>query len=104
MSRRYSLTQAARSDLIEIDDYLRAESPQAAVRVRAGLRAAMRKLAEHPGIGHLREDLADEPLRFWPVYSYLIIYRAEKRPIQIIRVLHGSRDVRRLLSAYLQYT
>ena len=58
----------------------------------------MRKLAEHSGMGHLREDLADEPLRFWAVYSYLVIYRAEMRPIQVIRVLHGSRDVQRILS------
>jgi plasmid stabilization system protein ParE len=43
----------------------------------------MRKLAEYPGMGHLREDLADEPLRFWPLYSYLIIYRAAARPIEI---------------------
>jgi antitoxin ParD1/3/4/toxin ParE1/3/4 len=59
----------------------------------------MKLLAQHPLLGHLREDLADEPLRFWPVYSYLIIYRAEKRPIQVVRVLHGARDVKRLLSS-----
>jgi toxin ParE1/3/4 len=42
-------------------------------------------------------DLASEPLRFWPVYSYLIIYRPELRPLQVVRILHGSRDVRRIL-------
>jgi antitoxin ParD1/3/4/toxin ParE1/3/4 len=59
----------------------------------------MAKLARTPGMGHLREDLADEPLKFWPVYSYLIIYRPETRPLQIVRVLHGARDLRRLLSS-----
>jgi antitoxin ParD1/3/4/toxin ParE1/3/4 len=98
MSRRFLLTPAARSDLIEIDEYLRQESTQAATRVLARLRNAMRRLAERPGMGHLREDLADEKLRFWPVYSYLIIYRADVRPIQVVRVLHGSRDVRSLLA------
>ncbi len=48
-------------------------------------------------MGHLREDLAEEPLRFWPVYSYLIIYRPDSRPLEIVRVLHGARDVRNLL-------
>jgi antitoxin ParD1/3/4/toxin ParE1/3/4 len=57
----------------------------------------MRKLARIPGMGHSREDLADESLRFWPVYSYLIIYRPESRPLEVVRVLHGSRDVRRIL-------
>ncbi|MBM3748257.1 MAG: type II toxin-antitoxin system RelE/ParE family toxin [Acidobacteria bacterium] len=98
MSRQYSLTPAARADLVEIDSYLRRESPQAATQVRTKLRDAMRGLAERPGMGHLREDLADEPLRFWPVYSYLIIYRIEARPLQIVRVLHASRDVHKLLS------
>lgn len=50
-------------------------------------------LAERPGIGRLREDLADEPLRIWPVYSYLIIYRPETRPLQIIRIVSGYRDL-----------
>jgi len=57
----------------------------------------MRLLAERPGIGHTRADLADEIVRFWPVFSYLVIYRADMKPIQIVRVLHGKRDVRRLL-------
>jgi plasmid stabilization system protein ParE len=41
-----------------------------------------------PGMGRLRRDLAAEPLRFWHVRSYLIIYRREKRPIEIVAVLH----------------
>lgn len=57
----------------------------------------MRKLAQMPEVGHLRQDLSEEPLRFWMIYSYLIIYRPETRPLQILRVLHASRDVRRLL-------
>lgn len=49
-------------------------------------------------MGHLREDLTRRPFRFWPVYSYLIVYRPETRPIQILRVLHGARDVKSLLA------
>ena len=48
-------------------------------------------------MGHLRTDLAQEPLRFWPVYSYLIIYRPDAEPLEIVRVLHGARDVAQLL-------
>lgn len=97
MSPGFVLTPAARSDLVEIDHYLRHKSADAAGRVRAKLRDALRKLAKRPQMGHLREDLADESLRFWPVYSYLIIYRAEVRPLQVIRILHASRDVQSLL-------
>ncbi len=61
--------------------------------MREELRAAMRKLAEFPRIGHLRQDLADQSLRFCRVCSYLIVYRAEATPLQIVRVLHGARDI-----------
>jgi len=94
---RYLLTPVARDDIVAISNFISQTNPLAAQRVRATLREAMRKLARRPGIGHLREDLADEPLRFFSVHRYLIIYRAEVRPIQVVRVLHGSRDVRAIL-------
>jgi plasmid stabilization system protein ParE len=54
-----------------------------------------RRLARHPYIGHERDDLMTrEDVRFWPVYSYLIIYRPSTRPLEILRVLHGKRDVK----------
>lgn len=95
---RYTLTPAARADLQEIDDYLRGKSSAAARLVRSKLREAMRRLSQRPGLGHLRDDLAAEPVRFWRVYSYLIVYRDEIRPIQVLRVLHGARDVRQILT------
>jgi antitoxin ParD1/3/4/toxin ParE1/3/4 len=91
--KRYSLTPDARSDLREIRDYISRDSPDAAKSVLAQLRTAMQRLAETPGIGHLREDLEEEALRVWPVYSYLIIYRMDLQPQQIVRVLHGARDI-----------
>jgi len=94
---RFVLTSAARSDLEDIHDFIFLDSPAAAARVRNELRGAMRRLAIHPQLGHLRSDLADEPLRFWQVFSYLIIYRPETDPLEVVRVLHASRDVRSLL-------
>jgi plasmid stabilization system protein ParE len=41
----------------------------------------------------MREDLLTPSLRFWPVGSYLVIYLAEKQPIEIVAVVHGARDV-----------
>jgi len=48
---------------------------------------------------HFRSDLAKEALRFWHVRSFLIIYRSEKRPIEIVRVLGGARDVAAILES-----
>lgn len=94
---RYLLTDLAEADIREIISSIRDRSSQSADRVKAELQEAMRWLAEFPNIGHLREDLTDESLRFWCVYSYLIAYRPDTRPIEIIRVLHGARDVESIL-------
>jgi antitoxin ParD1/3/4 len=51
-----------------------------------------------PGAGHWRKDLTDESVRFFAVYSYLIVYRPETKPLQVVAILHGSRDVERILS------
>ena len=55
------------------------------------------QLGLEPGLGHVREDLTGRPLKFWPVYSYLVVYDPETKPIQIIRVLHGMRDIEDIL-------
>jgi plasmid stabilization system protein ParE len=94
---RFVLTPAARGDLEEIVDFIAKDSPDAAQRVRRELQDSMRKLARTPEMGHFRKDLCAEPLRFWQVYSYLIIYRSETRPLQILRVLRAARDVRTIL-------
>lgn len=94
----YLLSDAARDDLLAIWDYLAEEAGSAiADRMMADLEAAMRKLARAPGLGHRREDLTDQPVRFWLVHSYLIIYADKSKPLAIARVLHASRDVRALL-------
>jgi plasmid stabilization system protein ParE len=59
--------------------------------------SAFADLVRYPGMGHFRGDLVANPLRFWRVRDYLIIYRSEKKPLEIVRVLHGKRDVQALL-------
>jgi antitoxin ParD1/3/4/toxin ParE1/3/4 len=70
---------------------------QAADRVLDASEAAMVRLAKNPGLGHWREDLTDKRHRFFLVYSYLIVYRHETKPLQIIRVLHAARNVQSIL-------
>jgi len=50
-------------------------------------------LGQTPGMDHRRQDITDYPVLFWPVGAYLIIYRAERRPIEIVAVTQGSRDI-----------
>jgi toxin ParE1/3/4 len=95
----FVLAPAARGDLVEIWDYyaIIVDNIEVADRIRDELFAAFGELAKTPGLGHYRSDLVAEPLRFWRVREYLIIYRSEKQPLEIARVLHGKRDVRALL-------
>ena len=44
-------------------------------------------------MGHHREDLADARHRFWTVYSYVIAYRDQTRPLVIIAIVHGARQL-----------
>jgi plasmid stabilization system protein ParE len=93
----YVLTPLAEQDLIDIWDHIAMDNLDAANRVHQQLESAMRKLAKTPRIGHFREDLADRRQRFFLIYSYLIVYRPETKPLQIVRVLHAARDVQILL-------
>jgi len=96
---RYVLTVEAQDDLRQIRDYVLDEGGFRAARyVVASLGAGFRALGRTPGQGHPRDDLAKrEELRFWAVFSYLIVYRVDKKPLSIVAILHGKRDVEQLL-------
>lgn len=81
-----------------IRDYLRDSSgSDFALRVVREIKSAMRRISRDPLAGHLREDLTRLPFRFWTVSPYFIVYTGTRRPIAIVRVLHSSRNVGRLL-------
>ena len=54
-------------------------------------------LAKNPQLGHRRPDLTDKPVRFWPEGPYMIVYDSGPRPIEIVRVIHGARDLAKML-------
>jgi len=61
--------------------------------VRGELMAGIRFLADNPEVGHWRKDLTTVPVKFWPVFSYLIVYEPATRPLGIARVLHSDQDL-----------
>jgi plasmid stabilization system protein ParE len=94
--KRFKLSPEAAQDIREIWAYIAGDSIKAARRIRLQIFDACQRIAENPEIGHRREDLTDKPVLFWPAGSYLIIYAARK-PVEIVRVLHGARDIPSLL-------
>ena len=92
MPKTYSLSDTAQLDYEEILEYIGNDNPFAARKVSTQFKTAFDQLADHPYMGHKREDLTLKPLRFWPVGNYLVIYDPNASPLQIIRILSGYRD------------
>ncbi len=94
----FVLVPAADLDLNEILDFIASDSVDAALRVFDRFMEVFAALAANPHLGHYREDLTARPLRFFPVFTYLVIYLPETTPLQIIRVLSCARDVESLIN------
>ena len=98
MKSRYVLAPEAALDLVQIWRYIKRESSaRTADRVEAAIRNQFASLAQSPGIGHWRKDLTAEAVKFFPVYSYLIIYRPDTKPLHVVAILQGRRDVQQIL-------
>lgn len=102
MRRRYVLAPEAARDLVQIWRHLEREAgPDVARRVETAIREKIGFLAGSPGAGHWRNDLTNEHVKFLSVYSYLIVYRPESSPLQVVALIHGNRDVERILKGRL---
>ncbi len=95
--RQFNLTPEAIADLLEIWQFISQDSFDAADLVVNDFYQSFGRLSATPGMGHKREDLTRRDVRFWPIYSYLVVYQRSSRPLLVIAVLHGNRDVKRLL-------
>jgi len=93
----YFLVPQARTDLREILRYIAEDSVDAADKVLDRFLEIFELLGENPDMGHFREDLTTHPVRFFPVYSYLVIYMADSSPVEVVRVLGGAQDVESIL-------
>jgi antitoxin ParD1/3/4/toxin ParE1/3/4 len=89
----YILGSDALPDLEDIWEYIAADSINAADRWIATLFDGFETIAGMPGIGHSRKDLTPFPVLFWNVGAYLTIYRFGGRPVEIVAVTQGSRDI-----------
>jgi toxin ParE1/3/4 len=98
MSVRYVLAPQAALDLVEIWRYIKEQTGLTmADRVESGILEKIAFLAGTPGAGHSRKDLTEEDVKFSSVYSYLIVYRPTTKPLQIVSILHGRRDLEQIL-------
>lgn len=89
---------AAEVDLEAIYDHIAADNATAAAELIARLEDLATRLAESPGMGRARPELLPN-LRSFAVGRYLVFYRPGGGGIEVVRVLHGARDVPALFGA-----
>jgi len=89
---RITKTARAEQDLEEIWFYVAVDNVGAADALLDELENSVRLLATQPKMGRAREELASE-LRSFPVRRYVVFYRPLVDGIEVVRVLHGARDV-----------
>lgn len=82
----------ARRDLIDIWLELAADNAQAAEEVYRRLEARVEILRRFPQAGPLRPAIAADA-RVLVEPPYLILYRVISDGVEIVRVLHGARNI-----------
>jgi toxin ParE1/3/4 len=85
-------------DLDEIAEQIGLGSPRAALRFLDALDQTVTALASQPGLGspHASDQARLREVRVRPVKkfkNYLIFYKPIAGGIEVLRVLHGARDI-----------
>lgn len=88
----YRLTSKAEEDLLGIWSYIAEQRPASATKLIRSFHQHFTLLAEHPQLGQARPDIAPG-LRYFPMKRYLILYRQTPDRVEVVRVVHGSRDL-----------
>ena len=101
---KVSYRQAATDDVVRQFRYylVTLNLPDVAVRFRTAVRQTVESLRQHPLVGprYCSNNPQLQTLRTWAVTGFeaiRIYYLVEEDPLRIIRILHGKRDVKRIL-------
>ena len=103
----YVLTPIAKADVFDIWSFIAESNEEDADRVEQAIYDACAFVAEAPIRGHTRPDLTNRSLRFWTLTrypNYAVVYRPETAPLEIVAVIHGKRNIRRILKQRLPAT
>ncbi|BAC91446.1 type II toxin-antitoxin system RelE/ParE family toxin [Gloeobacter violaceus] len=85
-------TRQAERDIEDIWFYIALEDLQAADRWLEGMSAQAQLVASQPRMGRVRPELGTE-IRSFAAGRYVLFYRPLPDGIELVRVLHGARDL-----------
>ncbi|MEC7763295.1 MAG: type II toxin-antitoxin system RelE/ParE family toxin [Pseudomonadota bacterium] len=98
MALELRLTPRAEQDLEEIWDYTEAEwSEHQALRYLGTLETVMMRLCEEPLIARERGEV-DPPVRLYTSGAHVVLYRADGRFLDVLRILGARQDWAALLT------
>ncbi|MBR0755108.1 type II toxin-antitoxin system RelE/ParE family toxin [Bradyrhizobium jicamae] len=92
MASKRRKSPQAEIDVTEIWQYIAEDSVRAADAIIDRIDAAFDMLADSPLVGRARQDLARN-LRSFAVGNYVIFYVPVRDGIEVVRVMHGRRDI-----------
>src|SRR5688572_18629445 len=84
-------------DVADIVEYIAARNVSAARRLLDRFDDLVRRLADNPQMGQQRDDLAVSA-RTISIGSYVVVFRPVVGGVEIIRVIHGARDIESLFA------
>lgn len=96
--KRISFTQDARQDMKEIYEYIAEDNIAAADKHMQRLQERWRALLNQPRLGRKREEIRTG-YRSVTAGDYVIFYRPLVDGIEVMRVIHGSRDIKKIVLA-----
>ena len=101
MSFHIQKTPQARADLTDIASFIAKDNSDFAERFLTAAEAAFDLLASMPLMGRMIYFKSKSAQNIWLGHvqgfeRYLIFYRTIEQGVEIVRVLHGARDIARL--------
>jgi toxin ParE1/3/4 len=83
-------TAPAKQDLIAIQDYIARDDEAAAYRVAQRIRTQVGGLAQHPQLGRPGHIAGTRELSITGT-PYFVVYRIERRSIDVLTIVHARR-------------
>ncbi|MEM7204099.1 MAG: type II toxin-antitoxin system RelE/ParE family toxin [Planctomycetota bacterium] len=94
----YQLTATAEHDLEQILHYVAGrDGINRALHVHSKFTTAFETLTAMPQIGTLRPNLTGDVVRWHHVFRWAVLYDPQAKPLTILRIIHGAREIERIL-------
>jgi toxin ParE1/3/4 len=94
-----TLAPRARREMVAAARWIAKDNPYAATAFRNAVADTAERVGRHPLIGVARPHLLQECYRVltFSGFPYLIVYNAERKPPEIVAIIHAVRNLPPLL-------